>query len=141
MTFRLLITGSRVASIAMWNTAEQAVLNAKANGWSIVVGDANGVDRAVVEACIRHSAPFECFGIANNSRISAAQHRYTKVNGNFYARDEHMVRLADRVFAIWNGYSGGTRHTFEYAQQLAKPTDIRTFKVLESNQCSTSLTS
>lgn len=38
----------------------------------------------------------------------------------YTVRDYAMVDMADKVVAIWDGHSGGTRKTFEYAELKQK---------------------
>lgn len=127
---RLLISGSRVASKAMLNTAYKAVERAKGNGWQIVVGDAEGVDYQALYACCWLNVDFEFFGISIVPRhYCCLSHinRYRKVSGDYLARDRHMVALADRGFFLWNGRSHGTMYTYNYMQKSGKPCDLRTF--------------
>ena len=128
----LLITGSRDASFVMMRKAWQAVERARELGWSIVVGDASGIDKEVIAACCHWLVPFRFFGIYPKPRHFCCDKHlwcYTQVIGNYYKRDDYMVDLpeVDRVLAIWNGVSGGTRHTFEYAQRQGKQVDILSF--------------
>lgn len=134
---RLLITGSREADYAMLKTAHDAIVRARALEWTVVVGDAQGIDQAVVRACCQQFVHFQCFGITDRPRNIDPNDditcnwrflgTYTKVNGNFLSRDRHMVLVADRILAIWNGTSSGTRYTFEYAQKLGKHVDVMDF--------------
>lgn len=39
-------------------------------------------------------------------------------------RDEEMVRMCDRVVAIWDGKSKGTKHTIDFAKKYRKPIDV-----------------
>lgn len=39
-------------------------------------------------------------------------------------RDEEMVKMCDRVVAIWDGKSKGTKHTIDFAKKYRKPIDI-----------------
>lgn len=41
-------------------------------------------------------------------------------NKAFTVRDQEMVHYAERVVAIWDGQSSGTRLTFEYAKEFGK---------------------
>ena len=45
---RLLVTGSRKATPAMIEYARKAVSRARERGWEVIVGDASGVDAAVM---------------------------------------------------------------------------------------------
>jgi len=131
MTYKLLITGSRKAQPIMEAVALKAVTRAKVNGWSIIVGDANGIDACVQLDCCWLHVPFETYGITAQPRnICCDKHLslYTQVDGDYLARDRRMVELADRVFAIWNGESRGTKYTYDYAVKLGKLADIRMVK-------------
>jgi hypothetical protein len=46
----------------------------------------------------------------------------------YIERDYAMVREADIVVAIWDGKSGGTRKTFEYAETQGKLFHVHTIK-------------
>lgn len=39
-------------------------------------------------------------------------------------RDEEMVKMCDRVVAIWDGKSKGTKHTIDFAKKHEKPIEI-----------------
>lgn len=39
-------------------------------------------------------------------------------------RDEEMVKMCDRVVAIWDGKSKGTKHTIDFAKKHDKPIEI-----------------
>ena len=36
-------------------------------------------------------------------------------------RNEEMIKMADAVLIIWDGYSKGTQYTLNYAKKLNKP--------------------
>ncbi len=129
--YKLLITGSRKAQPIMQAVALKAVSRAKVHRWSIIVGDASGIDLCVQFNCCWLHVPFAVYGITPAPRnICCDVHRalYTQVDGDYLARDRHMVELADRVFAIWNGESRGTKYTYDYAVRLGKQADIRTVR-------------
>ncbi len=42
----------------------------------------------------------------------------------YFARDEEMIRHADRVVVFWNGCSPGTAHEVEYAKAIGKPIEV-----------------
>lgn len=130
VAYRLLITGSRQASPAMLLMAHNAVLRAASNKWQIVVGDAEGVDQRVQLSCCEQDIPFAVFGVTQYPRhICCDKHieHYAKVDGDYLDRDRLMVGLADRVFAIWNGKSRGTKYTYDWAIKMGLPADIRIF--------------
>lgn len=124
---RLLICGSRVCDDHMKWIACRGVEEAKHRGWSITVGDAEGIDLAVMQRCCALDVPFKCFGITAQPRFICCETHlwgsaiYHVVPGGYYRRDEHMVdHHADAVLAIWNGRSNGTKYTFDYAVQKGK---------------------
>ncbi|MCC7447112.1 MAG: hypothetical protein IT324_06835 [Anaerolineae bacterium] len=136
--FRLLIAGSRHASPAMLATANQAVMRAKANGWCVLVGDAEGIDTAVIVACNQQQVNYICFGIAAKPRSKAFSSvrdggtgRYIRVASkkpyDYATRDRHMADLADRGVFLWTGESKGTKKAYDYMQSLNKPVDLLTF--------------
>ncbi len=50
--------------------------------------------------------------------------RYPTAEDAYFARDEEMIRSADRVLAFWDGDSAGTAHELTYARTLSKPIDL-----------------
>lgn len=114
----LLVTGSRKATDMMLVKAFQAVERAKANGWTVIVGDADGVDAAVIEACDILGVKVQVWGAMGELRHKSKTGKNNIHNGNYLGRDRHMCTLAGIVLAIWNDKSPGTRYTFEYAQSL-----------------------
>jgi hypothetical protein len=142
--YRLLITGSRMASPEMLTTAHQAVERAMSNGWMVLVGDnPHGVDAAVIDACDELGVNVLVFGISQRPRKGSQRDgTYWQVDlkrpdddeeqatfAGYAARDRYMVDLADRVFALWNGTSKGTKAGYEYAVQSGKSADLRTFQL------------
>ena len=55
---------------------------------------------------------------------TAMTDRYPTAEDAYFARDEEMIRSADRVLAFWDGESAGTAHELSYARRLAKPIDL-----------------
>lgn len=50
--------------------------------------------------------------------------KYPTAEAAYFARDEEMIRDADRVVVFWNGYSPGTGHEVEYAKEIGKPIEV-----------------
>lgn len=116
----------------MRDLAVRAVLRAKEHGWEIVVGDAAGIDKAVIDACCANHIRFRVYGITELPRnICCLEHQkrwYKRVrNGGYLARDRYMCACADRCFAIWNGISKGTIYTYNHMLKLGKLADLRNF--------------
>ena len=63
------------------------------------------------------------FGLRLEVWIAMA-HRYPTAEDAYFARDEEMIRSADRVLAFWDGESAGTAHELTYARRLSKPIDL-----------------
>lgn len=125
---RLLITGSRRATPEMFSYAYRAVARAKALGWRIIVGDADGVDFAVMDACNQLGVPYVCYGIDDTPRHGNPP-EYVRCEGGYLDRDRMMAKQCDRVLAIWNGVStkSGTCATYRYAINYGKPGDLISF--------------
>lgn len=124
---QLLITGSRAATVPMLEYAWRVVSRAKTLGWSIIVGDAGGVDAGVVRACRSMRVPFACYGIKVTPRNGAPLALYHRVATlDYLRRDRVMAAACDRCIGIWNGQSlqCGTVATCRYALEAGKPTDL-----------------
>lgn len=133
---KLLISGSREASQKMLEYAERTVIRAKQLSWSIIVGDASGVDHAVMLACGKYHVSFHCYGISpvprhyySRSGAPDGLGDYTMVPGDYLARDRFMAGLCDRAICIWNGVSRGTLYTHNQVVALGKPSDLMRFGI------------
>ncbi len=124
----LLITGSREATPEMLAYAHKAVARAQARGWSVIVGDAEGVDAAVIAACDELGLPVEVHGANSRLRRRTRAGKHVVHKERYLARDRAMVARADVALAVWNGRSRGTQYTFEYAQTLGKEVHVREFR-------------
>ena len=133
--FRLLIAGSRYASPTLLSKTCQAVERAHAHGWLILVGDAGGVDSAVMAACESLGCQYVCVGIDARPRSDAFRHVHDAGHGyyvqfaaaregDYPARDRYLADLAHRGLCLWNGLSKGTQAVHEYLQQLGKPVHL-----------------
>ena len=135
---KLLITGSRRASRAMLAYASRLVDRAHQQGWSIIVGDADGVDTAVIERCDALGVSVEVHGGKGKMR------RTTKTGTNiahpegFLDRDAIMARECTCCAAVWNGHSRGTRFTFDAVKALGKQTWVVDFSKPEGQRLVTS---
>lgn len=132
---KVLITGSRMIAAAATPFILAKLDGLKKLGWSVIVGDANGVDFIVAQGCIERDIPFVCYGLGERARNAdkLSYPVYIRFRPNnpslgYYERDEKMATECDSCLAVWNGYSGGTRHTYEYATQLGKTVWVKTFR-------------
>ena len=82
----------------------------------ILTSRTNGVSAAVRDATIRLGLRLEVW--------TAMTDRYPTDADAYFARDEEMIRSADRVLAFWDGESAGTAHELTYARRLSKPIDL-----------------
>jgi hypothetical protein len=126
---KLLISGSRNASPEALRYAKRIVLRARELGWEIVVGDAEGIDYEVAKLCREYGVPFHTYGVTQAHRtLDVSADQYTRVEGDYLARDRYVCELADRGMFIWNGVSRGTKYTHDYMVKLGKPADLRVFR-------------
>jgi predicted Rossmann fold nucleotide-binding protein DprA/Smf involved in DNA uptake len=124
---QILITGSRDASPAMIAYAKKVVERAKLRGYSIIVGDASGVDDAVIRHCDKLGVYVEVWGAYNKLRHKSIQGDNHYVEGSYPDRDRLMAARCDICIAIWNGVSRGTKITYEAALAYGKEAHLKTF--------------
>lgn len=109
---KTIIAGSR--TIIEMRSVVKAITQSGFNISEVVCGEANGID-TLGKVWARHSGiPVKSF-----RPNWYPQGRYNKLAG--FERNEEMGDYADALVAIWDGYSGGTRHMFEYMKKLNKP--------------------
>ncbi len=134
MLKRLLISGSRDASPQMLDFARRCVGRAQQQGYVVLVGDAAGVDAAVVKQCLLLNVPCVCVGIARQPRNGGGKNKrstYLPFGSTYSDRDRYLVECADIVMCIWNGISNGTLAVHEYARQFRfKEVHLKTFEVV-----------
>lgn len=87
------------------------------NGYTILIGDANGVDKAVQKYCFEKNYDkikvYASNGIARNNLgqwdiVNIAVEHHTKGFDFYIAKDLAMAKEANYGFMIWNGKSKGT---------------------------------
>lgn len=106
MTFKLLVAGSR--SINQYKEVERALLQKGIDSeWDgkVITGDARGVDACTAEYARRQDLDYEIFEAGWEEHGDKAELK----------RNVKMVQQADKLIAIWDGHSNGTRHTIEKA--------------------------
>jgi len=112
----LLITGSRKSTPAALNYARQMVQGAKVYPGDVMVGDAEGVDQAVMNECHRLGVKHVICGAYTHLRRSTPSGTLFLAEGlNYLERDELMASKCDWCIAIWNGQSRGTKYTYDKA--------------------------
>jgi hypothetical protein len=55
---------------------------------------------------------------------SALTERFASKEEAYFARDEELIRGADRLITFWDGASTGTAHELAYAQKVQKPVEL-----------------
>ena len=127
---KLLITGSRDASSQMLAYARSLVLRAREMGWSIVVGDASGIDAEVIKECDRLGVKVIVYGAFGNIRHRTQTGTNFPTSAKSYSeRDRMMAQVCDVCMAVWNGKSAGTRLTYLAAKNYGKKVYIKDFGV------------
>src|SRR5260370_42476890 len=82
----------------------------------ILTSRTHGASAAVRDATMRLGLRLEVW--------TAMSDRFPTAEDAYFARDEEMLRSADRVLAFWDGESTGTAHELTYASRLSKPIDL-----------------
>ena len=121
---KLLITGSRQASDRMLAYAISLVRRAKELGWSIVVGDASGIDAIIIGEADRLGVPVEVHGAYNKLRHQSSKGTNVTHDSTYSERDKVMAQICDVCIGVWNGKSRGTKITVEAAGALKKQTHL-----------------
>jgi len=121
-TKTILICGSRDAHAKLKYLADTTVKYCKHKGYSVICGDALGIDSQVWWSCFHSDVPFMVYGVAASPRNKAPIANYEMVRParNYEQRDNYMVSRADVVVAIWNGVSKGTVRVAQYALSQGK---------------------
>jgi hypothetical protein len=102
------------------NIGDRAVIDAKIKALPrcavILTSRTHGASAAIRDATMRCGLRLEVW--------TAMTDRYPTAEDAYFARDEEMIRSADRVLAFWDGESAGTAHELTYARTLSKPIDL-----------------
>jgi hypothetical protein len=110
---KVIIAGSR--GITRYSIVEKAVIASKFLITQVVSGGARGVDRLGIKWAKRNDVPFTVMPAA-----------WMSLDGgrNMQAGFERNVRMADyadALIAVWDGFSGGTKHMMQCMGKRAKP--------------------
>jgi hypothetical protein len=116
----LLIVASRDSTPAALDLARALVAEAGRRGWRVIVGDAYGVDAAVIDECDWQGVPVEVHGAYGRLRRRTIGGENVVHAGGYAARDREMVERCDYCVAVWNGESDETQETVEYARERGK---------------------
>jgi len=124
---KLLITGSRCISKAGLAYARRVVLRAHKRGYEVIVGDASGVDEAVMWECHRLGVTCTIVGAYGRLRQRTPSCKAVIGRGSYIQRDRYMAEQCDMCLAVWNGESRGTKATHDFAVELGKTAWLKTF--------------
>jgi predicted Rossmann fold nucleotide-binding protein DprA/Smf involved in DNA uptake len=122
----VLICGSRDASTKLLQFADTIVKYCKDKGYSVICGDALGVDSQCVWSCSENDVPYTVYGIKDKPRNDAPIQNYVVLRParTWEQRDIEMVKRADTVICIWNGVSKGTLRVAKEALAQNKPVQV-----------------
>lgn len=104
--------------------------NIVAKEYSVLIGDANGADRAMQEYLAQKNYPHVqvfCAGSACRNNVGKWETRFVasdKHPGSFESyvvRDKKMIEEADYGFMVWDGNSKGTLNNVVNLLDMAKP--------------------
>ena len=123
----LLVTGSRSISEAGLAYARKAVQRAHELDYDVIVGDASGVDDAVMRECDKLGVACTVVGAYGKLRRRTASCSVYAVSGSYIQRDKYMAERCDLCLAVWNGKSRGTKATYDFAVELSKTAWLKTF--------------
>lgn len=126
----LLVSGSRY-----WEAEDEpiardyvtrVIARAKETGKYVLVGDAPGVDKWVIDECEAQGVPVTIYRPHGKALRYTTQSAVLAFAGNSYAsRDRYMVhRISDLngiVLGVWNGQSTGTRRVLSLARMAYIP--------------------
>lgn len=123
----VVITGSR--SITYSRNISLLIDSLIKRSVEIVVGDAPGVDRLVVQEAVergygKHITVVGAYGECRNTFAIGKVSRVISLNSTYLARNLYMVGLSCECFAIWDGISRGTKFTFEAAQRAGLKVEV-----------------
>jgi hypothetical protein len=85
-------------------------------GSVVLVSPTHGATAAVRKAALELGLEMHVY--------TARFEKYPTAEAAYFARDEEMIRDADRVVVFWDGCSPGTGHEVEYAKEIGKPIEI-----------------
>ena len=128
----LLITGSRDITEVGLAYVRRAVQRAHQLNYEVIVGDASGVDEAVMQECHRLGMTCTVVGAYNRLRRRTASCSVYTVSGSYIQRDKYMAEQCDLCLAVWNGKSRGTKATYDFAVELGKTAWLKTFRCEDS---------
>lgn len=110
---RIFIGGSRTISDRAAIAVRIAQLPRNA---LVLTSRTSGASAAVRDAVLKRGLQMEVW--------TARLDRYPTKEAAYLARDEEMIRSADRLIAFWDGCSPGTAYELDFARQIGKPVEL-----------------
>lgn len=93
-----------------------------AYGANIVVGDAEGIDEAVIDVANEMQyADITVYGAYGRLKRKAEHGKNIALNCTYPVRDISMAKVCTRCITFWDGTSHGTKITFGAVERLYKP--------------------
>ena len=90
----------------------------------LVTGGANGVDSNAEQFAEKHDIECTLFD-PYNAEETATEYSYNQYFGQaFLKRNEEMAEYGDRLIAVWDGESNGTRHMIDAMLDEGKPVHV-----------------
>jgi hypothetical protein len=129
---KVFISGSRHIP-RLTRQVEERLQNIISQNIHIVIGDANGADKAVQKFLLEHNydnVTIYCSGSYCRNNLGSWRVEYVQVEPElkgraFYTvKDKKMAEVAEYGFALWDGKSQGTLNNIKELSQQQKPTLI-----------------
>ena len=118
---KLLICGNRNVFSGMRRYVNKVVRRVRERGdVHVLVGDAKGVDKMVIEACDQLCGSVTVYGAYGKFRKKTKTGMNIAIEGNYIERDEIMISQSEMCCAIWDGKSKGTDRNFTRTIQGGK---------------------
>lgn len=122
----VLFTGSRDANAAMLRVVDDTLYLMRHDLDTVIVGDAGGIDKKVMECCDQYCITYEIHGAYGKMRNTGVYGKRVVHSCGYLERDRIMARLCGEgiCYAVWNGKwnqgivgRSGTVATARYAEQ------------------------
>jgi len=112
------ISGSRAINLEAFgfmSKLREVIVALKDYGCKVVVGDAPGVDAAVIKMCDEVGVPVVVYGAYGKLRNKTMTGQNITISGGYTERDVELTNMADRLVCFWDGKSRGTKANIDRA--------------------------
>ena len=119
--FKVCITSSRDATLALLAKVKKVTNWCIKKEYWIIVGDAEGGDDIVIAYCnlVKYER-ITVWGAKGFMKRGTTCGINRITYASYLKRDEIEAANCDLCVAVWNGYSKGTKYTFDFAKRLGK---------------------